>query len=126
MESQNTNGHFVLARADSSEMETDAQSCFVERSQDPCMIVLVGASGDLTGRKIIPALYDLYKNSALPENFCIVGCARTEMDDNEFRERMRERQAGVSKNDAERWEVFSRFLKYRRIDYKSQSFCVIF
>jgi glucose-6-phosphate 1-dehydrogenase len=121
MESQNTNGHFVLARADSSEMETDAHSCFVERSQDPCMVVLVGASGDLTGRKIIPALYDLYKNNALPENFCIVGCARTGMDDNEFRQRMKERQAKVLKNDEKKWGVFSQFLKYRRIDYNSQS-----
>ncbi|MFC1883950.1 glucose-6-phosphate dehydrogenase [Thermodesulfobacteriota bacterium] len=121
MESDNINGHFVLARADSSGIETDAQSCFVERSQDPCMVVLVGASGDLTGRKIIPALYDLYRNNALPENFCIVGCARTEMDDDEFRQRMRERQEKANGNEKEKWKDFSRFLNYRKIDYSNQS-----
>lgn len=44
-----------------------------------------GASGDLTTRKLIPALYELYVRNLLPENFVILGAARTVLTDNEFR-----------------------------------------
>ena len=123
MERDDASGHFVVAKTDSPKVESSSQSCFMERSQEPCMIVIVGASGDLTGRKIVPALLDLYHNNALPENFCIVGCARTEMDDNEFREKMKGRQGSNHIIPDQIWKYFSRFLHYHMIDYESlQSF----
>ena len=50
----------------------------LRRSPDPCAIVIFGASGDLTRRKIFPALYSLALRRLLPERFGIVGVARTE------------------------------------------------
>ena len=49
-------------------------------------IVIFGASGDLTHRKLIPALYNLYKIGRLTENFSVLGVARSELNDETFRE----------------------------------------
>jgi glucose-6-phosphate 1-dehydrogenase len=57
---------------------------------EPCVIVIFGASGDLTGRKLIPALYDLDRQGRLPEKLCVVGVSRTEMSDEAFRGKMLE------------------------------------
>ena len=59
-------------------------------ADDPFSIVMFGASGDLTRRKLIPALWSLFASRTLPEPFAIVGTARTEMSDAEFKTRMRE------------------------------------
>jgi len=48
-------------------------------------MVIFGASGDLTKRKLMPALYDLYRNGRLPEKFCILGTGRTVYTDEEYR-----------------------------------------
>ena len=53
-----------------------------------CCIVIFGASGDLTYRKLIPALYDLYKIDRLGDNFSVLGVARTELNDESFRQKM--------------------------------------
>ena len=58
------------------------------RTSEPCVIVIFGASGDLTRRKIFPALYALAYRRLLPERFAVVGTARSEWSDDEFRERM--------------------------------------
>src|ERR1700678_2316466 len=47
-----------------------------ERAPDPCIVVIFGASGDLTKRKLLPALYHLEQAGNLPENFAVVGAAR--------------------------------------------------
>ncbi|MGI9553204.1 MAG: glucose-6-phosphate dehydrogenase [Aurantibacter sp.] len=49
------------------------------------MLVIFGASGDLTARKLIPALFNLYKNGHLPENFVVLGVSRSNLSDNDFR-----------------------------------------
>ena len=54
----------------------------------PCGIVIFGASGDLTTRKLIPSLFELYVRRRIPDNFFILGVARSAMDDNTFRERV--------------------------------------
>ena len=59
------------------------------RVPEPCQIVIFGASGDLTKRKLIPSLYYLYRKGMLNERFAILGISRTEFSDQEFRERMR-------------------------------------
>jgi glucose-6-phosphate 1-dehydrogenase len=56
--------------------------------RDPCVLVVFGASGDLTRRKIFPALYALAVRELLPESFAVVGVARTEWSDDEYRRRM--------------------------------------
>ncbi len=52
---------------------------------DPCVMVLYGGSGDLTKRKLIPALYNLAKDTLLPQQFAIVGSARRPMTHETFR-----------------------------------------
>jgi len=59
----------------------------IETLPSPCGLVIFGASGDLTGRKLIPALFNLYRKGFLPEKFFVLGCARTQMSDEAFREK---------------------------------------
>jgi len=51
-----------------------------ERSPDPCIVVIFGASGDLTKRKLLPALYHLEQAGNLPDNFAVVGVARRPLE----------------------------------------------
>jgi glucose-6-phosphate 1-dehydrogenase len=51
------------------------------------ILVIFGASGDLTKRKLIPALFDLYKQDLLPEKFAVLGASRTELSDEDFRKK---------------------------------------
>ncbi len=53
------------------------------------ILVIFGASGDLTYRKLVPAVYDLHQQNLLPENFAILGLGRTELSDEEFRLKMK-------------------------------------
>jgi glucose-6-phosphate 1-dehydrogenase len=61
----------------------------LSRTAEPCALAIFGASGDLTRRKLFPALYSLAVRGLLPEKFGVVGVARSEETDDEFRERMK-------------------------------------
>ncbi|MBA3599726.1 MAG: glucose-6-phosphate dehydrogenase, partial [Acidobacteria bacterium] len=56
-----------------------------QRTADPCVMVIFGATGDLTKRKLFPALYNLAKDGFLPESFAIIGVGRQEMETKDFR-----------------------------------------
>lgn len=58
------------------------------KTADPCVMVIFGATGDLTKRKLFPALYNLAKDDFLPHSFAIVGVGRQEMTSEEFRSQM--------------------------------------
>jgi glucose-6-phosphate 1-dehydrogenase len=60
------------------------------RAGDRCIMVIFGASGDLTRRKLLPALYNLARNNLLPREFAILGFAKDELSEEEFRARARE------------------------------------
>lgn len=62
--------------------------CEIDRATDPCAIVIFGASGDLTRRKLLPSLFKLYINGLLPDEFLIVGAGRRDIGDDPFREVM--------------------------------------
>jgi glucose-6-phosphate 1-dehydrogenase len=62
----------------------------LRRTPDPCVLVIFGASGDLTHKKLMPALYALMVRRLLPSRFAIVGVARTEGDDDVFRADMKD------------------------------------
>ncbi len=85
---------------------------------DPCTFVIIGASGDLTSRKLIPALFDLYCKGGLPASFKVVGCGRTGMTDNQFRSKMKP-SAVKDSPDPKRWSEFKDRLHYRAITYDS-------
>src|SRR5215210_3569876 len=90
------------------------------RVPEPGVVVIFGASGDLTSRKLVPALYELASQRKLPMEFAIVGISRTEMDHEEFRKKLRETleehvSGGVS-DDV--WESFSGGIYYLPGDSK--------
>ncbi len=59
-----------------------------QRTADPCVMVIFGATGDLTKRKLFPALYNLAKDGFLPESFAIIGVGRQEMEIKGFRQKI--------------------------------------
>jgi len=67
----------------------EAEDLLDKRIPEACVMVIFGASGDLTERKLIPALYYLACQNRLPPGFSVVGCAKTPYTDESFREKMR-------------------------------------
>ena len=61
----------------------------VRKAVEPCTIVIFGASGDLTARKLIPALYHLAKDKQLPPAYRIIGFARRDKTDESWRAELR-------------------------------------
>src|SRR5262249_44187760 len=57
---------------------------------DPCVLVIFGASGDLTKRLLVPSLYHLAAADLLPDAFAVLGVARSNLSDDDFRRRARE------------------------------------
>ena len=94
----------------------------VRRIPEPCAITIFGASGDLTERKLIPALYALAANRYLPEQVAIVGVARTPSSDAEFRKTMR---AAVEEHGREPfrtdvWESLEAGMRYVATDFTAE------
>jgi glucose-6-phosphate 1-dehydrogenase len=111
----------IIATATAAGNGRSGQSCLIEAISDPCAIVIIGASGDLTSRKVIPALFNLYLCGALPDPFLIIGCARTGLTNPEFRDHLK-KSISVSVNfDLLRWNQFSSSIEYRTIDYNDLS-----
>ena len=76
---------------------------------EPFSLVIFGASGDLTHRKLIPALWSLYAARTLPEPFVIIGTGRTEMNDEVFRDKMRDGVKQFARLRIPNDNVWSRF-----------------
>ncbi len=86
---------------------------------DTTTIVIFGASGDLTRRKLLPSLFDLYRKGSLPVDWRIVGVSRSELSDQDFRQRMAEGIAEFARyenNNPAEWEGFARRLSYLSCD----------
>jgi glucose-6-phosphate 1-dehydrogenase len=87
------------------------------RTTENNAIVIFGASGDLTHRKLIPAFYHLYANGMLPEDFVILGVSRTAFSDGEFRDKMTASLLENEKNiDDEKLERFIAHLYYQPLN----------
>jgi glucose-6-phosphate 1-dehydrogenase len=90
------------------------------RVPEPGVMVIFGASGDLTARKLVPALYDLASQRRLPLEFAVVGISRTQMSHEEFREKLRksleEQRSGEVSDDV--WESFAGGIFYMPGDSK--------
>ncbi len=87
---------------------------------DPCAIVIFGASGDLTARKLIPALWNLFQDGRLPDGFSIIGLARTPKTSEQFRDEMRKAVAEHSRTgepQADQWSEFAAGLFYLQGQY---------
>jgi glucose-6-phosphate 1-dehydrogenase len=93
----------------------------LEKCIDPCTLVILGATGNLTARKLIPALFNLYLMERLPTPFSIVGCGRTDMNDDQFRTKMAEALKNSGIWDSEKQARFLSSLYYRSIRYNDSS-----
>jgi glucose-6-phosphate 1-dehydrogenase len=85
------------------------------RLPDPCILVIFGATGDLTSRKLVPALYNLTKDAQLPSQFACVGFARREKTNEMFREEMKKGVAEFSRTkplDETIWKHFEQQIFY--------------
>jgi glucose-6-phosphate 1-dehydrogenase len=97
--------------------QVDAYYC--EVPSDPCVIVMFGASGDLARRKLLPALFDLARHACLAPRFRLLGFARTQMNDDEFREHATEflPQGGAPSANGFTQQDFKQQLRYFTGDY---------
>ena len=95
--------------------------CAITEPLDPCTIVIFGATGDLTARKLIPALYNLYLHHGLPKCFVIVGCGRTRLTNREFRNKLKKALPVSSPTGRDDWQDFAGHLFYRAIGYDERS-----
>lgn len=107
----------ATASVTAPDLGIDPGECVAPEPTDPCTIVIVGASGDLTARKLIPALFHLFVNDGLPETFQIVGCARTALDDQTFRRKMETALTDSGIMDRNHWPAFSAVLHYQPVNY---------
>ena len=87
-----------------------------ERVISPQCLVIFGASGDLTHRKLIPALFELFRQRRLPTEFAVLGCARRPWSDEDFRSRMAEALADEVKQHQSAWQQFAACLFYEPVD----------
>ena len=85
----------------------------------PAAMVIFGVSGDLTSRKLMPALYDLAVGQPLPEGFSIVGVSHRDWSDEEFRQKMREAVTAGSHTPVtdDSWDGFAKGLSYVQGDF---------
>src|SRR5512145_2294843 len=84
----------------------------------PCLLVIFGASGDLTRRKLVPALYGLFRENLLPGAFAVLGVSRTAYTDDAFRGLLRDALAEKPARgfDAPAWDAFAKRLFYQSAD----------
>jgi len=94
----------------------------LRRTPDPCALVIFGASGDLTHKKLMPALYALMLRRLLPPRFAIVGVARTEGDDDGFRKDMKEAVQKHARDEFREdvWDELAESLHYIATDFADE------
>jgi len=91
-----------------------------KKNVDPCILVIFGATGDLTGRKLVPALYNLAREGQLPGHFACVGFARRPKSNEEFRQEMQDAVNRFSRNrpvDPDVWQSFNNQLFYHQSEF---------
>ena len=89
----------------------------VERTPEPCIVIVAGATGDLAHRKLVPALYRLAQARLLPGGFTVVGIGRSALTDDAWRDSIRDSLA--KENEDTRgpvWESFAQGLFYQAVD----------
>jgi glucose-6-phosphate 1-dehydrogenase len=92
----------------------------LERVPDPCVLVLFGATGDLAHRKVVPAMYHLWRTNLLPHEFVLLAVGRREYDDETFRSDIHKSLEQFSRAlplDEPAWRSFSERIRYHRCDF---------
>ncbi|MDF9797635.1 glucose-6-phosphate 1-dehydrogenase [Catalinimonas alkaloidigena] len=89
----------------------------------PTVLIIFGGSGDLNKRKLIPALFNLFLDSYLPDQFSVIGLGRTEYSNEEYREMLRKEVAEFSRReiaDQAVWNIFAEHIEYFIMDVKKK------
>jgi glucose-6-phosphate 1-dehydrogenase len=99
------------------------EGLLLRRTPDPCALVIFGASGDLTHKKLMPALYSLMLRRLLPARFAIVGVARTDGDDDAFRSDMKEavQKHGRDEFREDVWDELAQNMHYVATDFSDDA-----
>jgi len=89
-----------------------------EQAPDPLTLVIFGATGDLAHRKLIPALFSLDVGGLLPDKYAIVGFGRSHLDEDDFKESLRESiTKGGTRVQDRQWDAFAQRIHYLRGSY---------
>src|SRR5262249_21986092 len=123
---ERTNNKIVTSLAIPSTLSTMSTRSILQtqmNSNPACVLVIFGAAGDLTKRKLIPALYNLRKADLLSDNFMVIGVARAEMKDEEFQRRLRDdmNQFATEPVESETWNWLSERLHYLPGDFGDEN-----
>src|SRR4030095_13029700 len=91
--------------------------------QQPCSIVIFGATGDLTHRKLLPALYNLAADGELPPAVTVIGFARRPKSDDDFRKEMEDAVKKFSRQTVrdEIWKTFGQSIFYHQSDFADEN-----
>ncbi|MEO8085453.1 MAG: glucose-6-phosphate dehydrogenase [Bacteroidota bacterium] len=93
-----------------------------ETETKPTIIVILGATGDLTWRKLIPAIYNLYLGNWIPDNFAVIGVGHTKINDEAFRKRLHQgvdKFSRKGKSKKAEWNKFAKYLTYIKGEFNS-------
>jgi len=91
---------------------------------NPTIIIILGATGDLAWRKLIPAVYNLYLDKWIPDEFAVIGVSKKKITDNEFKKRLHEgvdkfSRRGKSKKTS--WNNFAKCFTYQKGEFNADS-----
>lgn len=118
-----TGAEDAIIEASAPDLGIPPEDCLQIEGNDPCGIIIMGATGDLTARKLVPSLFNLYLKNGLPDTFYIVGCGRTKLSDQQFRDKLKNAIASIGALDNAKWTDFAATLYYRSVGYQdSDSF----
>jgi glucose-6-phosphate 1-dehydrogenase len=109
----------MTAAAEHEQANPLEEGLLLRRTPDPCALVIFGASGDLTHKKLMPALYSLMFRRLLPARFAIVGVARTDGDDDAFRSDMKDAVQKHARDEFREdvWDQLAQNMHYVATDF---------
>src|ERR1700704_6115378 len=109
--------------ADQSQVNPLREGLSTRAVPQPCSVVIFGATGDLTHRKLIPALYNLAADGELPPAVAVIGFARREKTDDEFRKELEETTRKFSRQPVrdEIWKTFAQAVFYHQSDFADEA-----
>src|ERR1700719_634559 len=109
--------------ADQSEANPLREGLSTRAVPQPCIVVIFGATGYLTHRRLVPALYNLAADGELPPAVAVIGFARREKSDDEFRKEMEESTRKFSRQSVrdEIWKTFAQSIFYHQSDFGDES-----
>ena len=96
----------------------------LERVPDPCIVVLFGGTGDLAHRKVLPALYHLWRTNLLPHEFVVLAVGRRPYDDDAYRQDIRsslEQHSRLLPIDSDAWRSLAERICYQHLDFADAS-----